>query len=325
MQYGSVIVLVYGAPTGFLGQAYHVTTLPQAFDIVAPHYPSWNMDTGASSHLANNTCIPTTLSHQSIGHIHQLDVKNAFLHGHLSEMVCLCMHDPWEPHLTALKRILRYVRGNIDHDLQLHVTLSCFSAEAEYRCVVNVVDETAWIGDEFLKILRDNTFNGVDKGDVTDHMAKILEISEWIKIPNVDHNQIRLHIFPISLSEHAKEWWDNEIKDTATTWNELSEKFFLKYYPVSHTWNSKIPDDLDNGTDYLEFLDWLGSKFKNHWNMDRNTKNRLWDFYNECDKSFNKYQKNSCSDSFFKPYLDAQEGNGIYNFKESNQYSPQIP
>ncbi|GKD24474.1 hypothetical protein Tco_1230688 [Tanacetum coccineum] len=28
------------------------------------------------------------------------------------------------------------------------------------------------IVDEFLKILQDNTFNGVDKGDVIDHMAK---------------------------------------------------------------------------------------------------------------------------------------------------------
>ncbi|GJS71497.1 ribonuclease H-like domain-containing protein [Tanacetum coccineum] len=36
--------------------------------------------------------------------------------------VCLCMHDPGEPHLAALKRILRYVRGTIDHGLQLHVS-----------------------------------------------------------------------------------------------------------------------------------------------------------------------------------------------------------
>ncbi|GJU46005.1 hypothetical protein Tco_1203271 [Tanacetum coccineum] len=76
--------------------------------------------------------------------------------------------------------------------------------------------------------------------------------------------------------------------------------------------------------------------------MDRNTKNGLWNFYvkecndkgsisdtepskDECDEPYNKNQNISCSDSFFKPYLDAQEGNGIYNFKESNQYSPQIP
>ncbi|GJX07799.1 ribonuclease H-like domain-containing protein, partial [Tanacetum coccineum] len=33
--------------------------------------------------------------------------------------VCLHMHDPREPHLSALKRILRYVRGTLDYGLQL--------------------------------------------------------------------------------------------------------------------------------------------------------------------------------------------------------------
>lgn len=38
------------------------------------------------------------------------------------QQVCLYMHDPREPHFTALKRILRYVRDSIDHGLQLHVS-----------------------------------------------------------------------------------------------------------------------------------------------------------------------------------------------------------
>ncbi|GKA99400.1 ribonuclease H-like domain-containing protein [Tanacetum coccineum] len=33
--------------------------------------------------------------------------------------VCLYMHDHREPHFSALKRILRYVRGTLDHGLQL--------------------------------------------------------------------------------------------------------------------------------------------------------------------------------------------------------------
>ncbi|KAI3496112.1 hypothetical protein L1887_38462 [Cichorium endivia] len=38
------------------------------------------------------------------------------------QQVCLYMHDPREPHFTALKRILRYIRGTLDHGLQLYVS-----------------------------------------------------------------------------------------------------------------------------------------------------------------------------------------------------------
>ncbi|GKE15357.1 ribonuclease H-like domain-containing protein [Tanacetum coccineum] len=104
------------------------------------------------------------------------------------QQICLYMHDPRDPHFTALKRILRYVRGTIDHGLQLHVsstsqltaytdadwtafgycvflgdnllswsakrqvTLSRSSAEAEYRGVANVVVETAWIQNLLLEL-----------------------------------------------------------------------------------------------------------------------------------------------------------------------------
>ncbi|GJX57306.1 hypothetical protein Tco_0287203 [Tanacetum coccineum] len=76
--------------------------------------------------------------------------------------------------------------------------------------------------------------------------------------------------------------------------------------------------------------------------MDENTKNGLCNFYvneyntkgsisntepskDECDEPYKKSKRKSCSDSFFKPYLDTQEGNEIYNFEESNQHFPQIP
>ncbi|XP_023748787.1 uncharacterized mitochondrial protein AtMg00810-like [Lactuca sativa] len=40
------------------------------------------------------------------------------------QQVYLYMHDPREPHFSALKRILRYIRGTLDHDLQLYVSPS---------------------------------------------------------------------------------------------------------------------------------------------------------------------------------------------------------
>ncbi|GJT02606.1 hypothetical protein Tco_0823775 [Tanacetum coccineum] len=86
------------------------------------------------------------------------------------------------------------------------------------------------IGDEFLKILHDNSFNGMDGSDITEHIGKVLEITEWIKIPNVDKDELRLHVFSKSLSGDAKKWWDNE--GTTTTWKELD--YSLIPIPAHH-------------------------------------------------------------------------------------------
>ncbi|GKD54202.1 ribonuclease H-like domain-containing protein, partial [Tanacetum coccineum] len=85
------------------------------------------------------------------------------------QQVCLYMRDPREPHFSALKRILRYVRGTLDYGLQLFSysttelvaysdadwagcpTTRRSSAEVEYRGVANAVAETCWLR----KILRE--------------------------------------------------------------------------------------------------------------------------------------------------------------------------
>ncbi|GKD80374.1 hypothetical protein Tco_1342995, partial [Tanacetum coccineum] len=81
------------------------------------------------------------------------------------------------------------------------------------------------IGDEFLKILHDNSFNGMDGSDITDHIAKVLKITKWIKIPNVDKDELRLHVLSKSLSGDARKWWNSE--GTITTWKELSKKISI--------------------------------------------------------------------------------------------------
>jgi hypothetical protein len=40
------------------------------------------------------------------------------------QQICLHMHDPREPHLTALKRLLRYLRGTVGYGLHLHRLLT---------------------------------------------------------------------------------------------------------------------------------------------------------------------------------------------------------
>nr|GEW88859.1 ribonuclease H-like domain-containing protein [Tanacetum cinerariifolium] len=75
------------------------------------------------------------------------------------QQLCLYMHDPWEPHLNAMKRVLRcpvtrrstsryyvFLGDNLlTWSSKRQDTLSRSSAEAEYRGVANAVAETSWI------------------------------------------------------------------------------------------------------------------------------------------------------------------------------------
>ncbi|GJV26805.1 ribonuclease H-like domain-containing protein [Tanacetum coccineum] len=100
-----------------------------------------------------------TLYRSLAGSLHYLTFTRPDI-SYAVHQVCLYMHDPREPYFSALKRILRYVRGTLDYRLQLfslsttdlvaysHAdwpTLSRSSAEADCSGVANTVAETCWL------------------------------------------------------------------------------------------------------------------------------------------------------------------------------------
>ncbi|GKB66693.1 hypothetical protein Tco_0928105 [Tanacetum coccineum] len=112
-----------------------------------------------------------------------------------------------------------------------------------------------------------------------------LNISEYflktvdpIDLPNVN----RLGVFPISLIGNASEWFD-EIKGSITTWVDLTEIFFGKYYLPSHTCNVVGTEAKKDPTNTM-FKKWLATKFANHMMMDLFTRKVLWDFWMKGDK-----------------------------------------
>ncbi|GKA36674.1 ribonuclease H-like domain-containing protein [Tanacetum coccineum] len=64
---------------------------------------------------------PTNLYRSLAGVLQHLTFTRPNL-SYAVQQVCLYMHDPRDPHFTALKRILRYVRGTLNYGLQLHVS-----------------------------------------------------------------------------------------------------------------------------------------------------------------------------------------------------------
>ncbi|GKA83175.1 hypothetical protein Tco_0789923 [Tanacetum coccineum] len=148
---------------------------------------------------------------------------------------------------------------------------------------------------EHLKELRNNAYSGSEEKDVIDHIAKVLEILDSIKIPNVDTDRLRVHVFPLSLTGAARKCKNN-----------------------------MISNDEGDGPDYFEFVTWMNLKFKDHRRMDGMTKsatwhslvkggvnNKLMDDIVSRDEEWKESDyvnpPNTDTDSFFKPYLDAQE------------------
>ncbi|GJW68904.1 ribonuclease H-like domain-containing protein [Tanacetum coccineum] len=122
--------------------------------------------------------------------------------------------------------------------------------------------------------------------DVVDHIAKVLELLDLIKIPGVDSHRLRIKVFPLSLADDARQWWINKGERIITTWEELVEKFFCKFYPES-----------DDG--------------ENKRRMDKSIlSNKEW-------KSDYENRLNTATSSFFKAHdeRDIKEGNELRQVK----------
>ncbi|GJR88302.1 hypothetical protein Tco_0212313 [Tanacetum coccineum] len=106
---------------------------------------------------------------------------------------------------------------------------------------------------KFLDDFWNNAFSRTNGEDAVEHIENFLKIVDPIDLPNL-----------------------------STTWVDLTELFFGKYYPPSRTgkiMGTKAKWDSTNEV----FEHWLASKFTNHMMMDPFTKNAIWDYWKKGD------------------------------------------
>ncbi|GKE52720.1 hypothetical protein Tco_1487876 [Tanacetum coccineum] len=134
---------------------------------------------------------------------------------------------------------------------------------------------------KFFDDLKNNVFGGTYREDAVEHIEYFLKIVDQIDLPNVNHDRLRVVVFPISLVGNPKKWFD-EVKGSITTWIDLSEFFFGKYYPPSRI-GDVMETEVKNDPTTTMFEEWLASKFANHKAMDPFTKSVLRDFWKKND------------------------------------------
>ncbi|GJT02478.1 hypothetical protein Tco_0823647 [Tanacetum coccineum] len=95
----------------------------------------------------------------------------------------------------------------------------------------------------FLVKIRNDAFNGNIGENAFKYIDKFLEIVGRIKINGLTQDRFRLSVFPVSL---ASEWFTKECLGTITTWDNMVEKFIMKFHHLSDHDEEEETEEDDN-------------------------------------------------------------------------------
>ncbi|XP_076960078.1 uncharacterized protein LOC143636341 [Bidens hawaiensis] len=78
-------------------------------------------------------------------------------------------------------------------------------------------------------------FHGLLDEDPLSHISRFLRICGTFKIEKCSEDQIKHKLFPFSLRSPALDWLESLPSGTITNWEQIVEKFLLKYFPPDKT------------------------------------------------------------------------------------------
>ncbi|GJX66363.1 ribonuclease H-like domain-containing protein [Tanacetum coccineum] len=112
------IVLTASSEGLFLSQKKYVIEILEKAHMVSCNPSRTHVDTESKLGVDGDPVSDPTLYRSLAGSLQYLTFTRPDI-SYAVQQVCLHMHDPREPHLSALKRILRYVQGTLNYGLQL--------------------------------------------------------------------------------------------------------------------------------------------------------------------------------------------------------------
>ena len=69
------------------------------------------------------------------------------------------------------------------------------------------------------------------------HLKLFFKVSDAFKIIGASQKALRLKFVSFSLRDRARVWFNSLPLDSITTWNDLPDKFFMKYFPLTKIQN----------------------------------------------------------------------------------------
>ena len=84
-----------------------------------------------------------------------------------------------------------------------------------------------------LQLLQGIQFHRLAHEESNAHILNFLEVCDIVKYNGVRDDDIRLRLFPFSLKNKAKHWLISEPPYSITSWDDLSNKFLARLFPLA--------------------------------------------------------------------------------------------
>ncbi|XP_075481199.1 uncharacterized protein LOC142521912 [Primulina tabacum] len=106
-----------------------------------------------------------------------------------------------------------------------------------------------------INMVQQNQFAGTATADPHVHLRTFLEITNTVKINNIHDDVIKLRLLPFSLRDQARGWIQSLLLGSITTWQELTTKFLVKYFPSTNSAQLKIEISTFRQTDFEQLYE----------------------------------------------------------------------
>ncbi|KAJ9547138.1 hypothetical protein OSB04_019681 [Centaurea solstitialis] len=81
-----------------------------------------------------------------------------------------------------------------------------------------------------IKMINTISFDGEPSGNPYQHLEAFEDICELV---NTSEDEVKLRVFPFTLTKKAKDWFKQLLPGSITTWDDLKSAFLSSYFPIS--------------------------------------------------------------------------------------------
>ncbi|GJV11882.1 reverse transcriptase domain-containing protein [Tanacetum coccineum] len=95
------------------------------------------------------------------------------------------------------------------------------------------VDDNFVINSTHLKMILENKFDGYLRANPHGHIREFLTICDMFKYGETQSEAVKLLIFPFSLCDEAKTWFNELNEESIISWEQMRKDFINKFFPTS--------------------------------------------------------------------------------------------